>query len=365
MRLVNINFIDVEKHEYYVAKPIYSSGALLLRNDVKLTTSFIDQLKAKDINNIYVKDELSEGIEINELIGHDELREARDNVKSQFESVKQGKDFNRAMNMVNNTVGDLLDIMVTNKDVGFNISNLRSMDDYLYEHCVNVSISCMYMAVLMNYNKKDIMDIGVGGMLHDIGKIFIDNSILDKPDKLNDEEMKEMQKHPELGYRLIADNHGNNISSTSKQVIFQHHERWDGKGYPNGLMGPKIYKMARICAIADVFDALTGNKIYKQSIPTYQAAEYMYSLSEKYFDPYMVKVFLSKVVKFKEGSLVELSDSTKGIVYSQNNQVLDRPIIKILVEKNGKMLGNRNRYIDLMEDKTVFIKGLLQGDLKH
>lgn len=363
MRLVNINFIDVEKHEYYIAKPIYASGTLLLRNDVKLTQNFLDQLRAKEINNIYVKDELSEGIEINELIGHEQLREARDNVKSQFESVKQGKDFNMSMNMVNNTVKDLLDIMISNRDVGFNISNLRSMDDYLYEHSVNVSISCMYMAVLMNYNKKDIMDIGVGGMLHDIGKIFIDDSILNKPEKLNDEEMKEMKKHPELGYRLIADNHGNNISSTSKQVILQHHERWDANGYPNGLMGPNIYKMARICAIADVFDALTGNKIYKQSIPTYQATEYMYSLSEKYFDPYMLKMFLSKIVKFKEGSLVELSDSTKGIVYAQNNEVLDRPIIKILVAKNKKLSGNE--YVDLMEEKTLFIKGLLQGDLKH
>lgn len=361
MRLVNVNYIDVEKYEYYVAKPIYSNGIVLLQQDVKLNLNYVKQLNSKEIQYIYVSDEISEGIEPNDTISTEKYREVKEVIKDQFNMVKKGKNIGLNMNMINNTVSELLDVITSKRDISHSINEIRMSDDYLYEHSLNVMVSCMYTGILMQYDKMKLHKLALGALLHDVGKVFIDSEILNKPGKLTPEERIEIEKHPEVGYRYVSDNYGSEVSSLSKQIILQHHEKWNGKGYPNQLSGDCIYGMARICSVADVFDALTSDRVYREKMPIYKASEYIYSMGNNDFDFEIVKLFLSRIVKFKEGAIVKLSDGCKGIVYNQNKHMLDRPIVKLLVDKNGKNVTYKNIFIDLIEEKTLFIEKQLEN----
>ncbi|MEJ8554769.1 HD-GYP domain-containing protein [Tepidibacter sp. Z1-5] len=361
VRLVNVNYIDVEKYEYYVAKSIYSNGIVLLQENVKLNLNYIKQLDSKNIQYIYISDEISEGIEPNDTISIEKYREVKEVIKDQFNMAKKGKNIGLNMNIINNTISELLDTITSKRDISYSINEIRMSDDYLYEHSLNVMVSCLYTGILMQYDKMKLQKLALGAILHDIGKVFVDSDILNKPGKLTSEERVEIEKHPELGYRYVSDNYGNEISALSKQIILQHHEKWNGKGYPNQLSGDLIYEMARICSVADVFDALTADRVYRKKIPIYKASEYIYSLGYNDFDFDIVKLFLSRIVKFKQGSIVKLSDGAKGIVYDQNKHMLDRPIIKLLVNKNGKNMAHKNIFIDLIEEKTLFIEKQLEN----
>ncbi len=356
MRLINVNYIDCEKYEYYIGRPIYTEGILLLKEGVKVTEGYIKQLLSKGIHYIYVVDEISEGIEVNEVIPMEKYAEVKEVIKDQFNTIKKGKNIGLNMVMINNTISELLDLLTANRDISFSVNELRKVDDYLYEHSLNVAISCLYTGILLKYDKMKLHKLALGALLHDIGKVFIDQNILNKPGKLTAEERKEVEKHPELGYRYITDHYGDEIAPSSKQIILQHHEKWNGSGYPNQLVGEGIYAFARICAISDVFDALTANRPYKKAMPIYLASEYIYSLAYNEFDFDIVKVFLSRIVKFKEGSIVKLSDGSKAIVYSENKQLLDRPIIKLLISKEGRYIAHKNIFVDLLEEKTLFIE---------
>lgn len=361
MRLVNINYIDVEKYEYYVAKPIYSNGTVLLQDNVKLNHNYIKQLDSKNIQYIHVSDEISEGIEPNDTISTEKYREVKEVIKDQFNMTTKGKNIGLNMNIINNTISELLDIITSKRDVSYSINEIRMSDDYLYEHSLNVMVSCLYTGILMQYDKIKLHKLALGALLHDIGKVFIDPEILNKPGKLTPEERVEIEKHPEVGYRYVSDNYRSEISALSKQIILQHHEKWNGKGYPNQLGGDSIYGMARICSVADVFDALTTDRVYRKKMPIYKASEYIYSLGHNDFDFDIVRLFLSRIVKFKEGSIVKLSRGYKGIVYNQNKHMLDRPVIKLLVDKNGKNVTHKNMFIDLIEEKTLFIEKELEN----
>ncbi|WP_099188913.1 HD-GYP domain-containing protein [Tepidibacter mesophilus] len=361
MRLVNVNYIDVEKYEYYVAKPIYSNGIVLLQENVKLNINYITQLNSKNIQYIYINDEISEGIDPSDTISLEKYREVKEVIKDQFNMAKKGKDIGLNMNMINNTISELLDVITSKRDISYSINEIRMVDDYLYEHSLNVMVSCLYTGILMQYDRIKLQKLALGALLHDIGKVFVDTEILNKPGKLTFEERIEIEKHPELGYRYLSDNYGNEISSMSKQIILQHHEKWNGKGYPNQLGGDSIYELARICSVADVFDALTSDRPYRKKMPIYKASEYIYSLGHNDFDFDIVKLFLSRIVKFKEGSIVKLSDSSKGIVYNQNKHMLDRPILRLVVDKNGKNVNHKNIFIDLIEENTLFIEKQLEN----
>jgi len=164
------------------------------------------------------------------------------------------------------------------------------------EHSKRVSMFSEEIGIAYNLSKDEIKNLKVAGELHDIGKIAVDDSILNKIEKLTEEEWKEIKKHPETGFRIISTtNEYINISET----ICTHHERWDGKGYPNGLKGEEIPLEARIVAIADAYDAMTSQRPYREPLSREEAAEELKRNAGTQFDPAIVKVFLEKVLDVK------------------------------------------------------------------
>jgi len=158
------------------------------------------------------------------------------------------------------------------------------------EHAVRLETYCMAMAEKLNLSSEDKNELSLLAILHDIGKVGVNIETLNKPGPLNDDEWKEMMRHPEIGYR-IAQNTPE--LSTVSEYILSHHERWDGTGYPRGLKGTEIPLLCRILAVADAYDAMTNNRSYRKALDCQTAMDEIGRCSGTQFDPFIVTIFLS------------------------------------------------------------------------
>ncbi len=159
------------------------------------------------------------------------------------------------------------------------------------EHSKRVSAYCERLAQALGFNEKDAHEMVTAGLLHDIGKIAIAEYLLNKPGKLSQDEMEEVRRHPEIGYRILSS--VNDVAEIAEFVLF-HHEKWDGTGYPKGLKGEDIPIQARIIAIADSFDAMTSERSYKSSMTQDEAVLELVRNAGQQFDPEMTDVLLIK-----------------------------------------------------------------------
>jgi|GEM_PF-1731249 len=164
-------------------------------------------------------------------------------------------------------------------------------------HSKRVSAITRLIAEKMNFSSYEIKKIQVAGLMHDIGKIAIDEAVLNKVGALDDQEWLQIKKHPETGFRILS------TSADTLDVahaVLGHHERWDGKGYPQGLKGEEIPLMARIIGIADVFDAMTAERTYRKAVPIRQAIEEIQACSGSQFDPYLVDIFVEVMREYDD-----------------------------------------------------------------
>ncbi|SCZ81623.1 HD-GYP domain-containing protein [Pseudobutyrivibrio xylanivorans] len=228
------------------------------------------------------------------------------------------------------------------KELSINLSKLKVCDEYTYKHSVDVGTMAAIVAKTLGESKEFIRDIAVAGLLHDIGKERIPTEIINKPAKLTSEEFMTMKKHPVHGYHILMDS--KNITEEMRKGILNHHENIDGSGYPRGLKGDEIGKMAQIISIVDVYDALVTERSYKAAKTPAQAIEIMFTMSNKFNMEYF-KAFLSVVNVYPNGSTVNLSTGDKAIVLSQNRAYPLRPIVKTLIEKKIIDLATNHSYL--------------------
>ncbi|HNU81007.1 MAG TPA: diguanylate cyclase, partial [Bacillota bacterium] len=161
------------------------------------------------------------------------------------------------------------------------------------QHSKRVSSLCEATGAAMGMDEAALKELRTLGLLHDIGKIAIDNSILNKSDQLTKEEWNEIRRHPEIGYRILS---SVNDMAELAEFILAHHERWDGKGYPKGIKGTDIPLQARITAVADAYDAMTSKRAYRDPLPESAAVDELEKNAGTQFDPEIVRVFINKVI---------------------------------------------------------------------
>jgi HD-GYP domain-containing protein (c-di-GMP phosphodiesterase class II) len=190
----------------------------------------------------------------------------------------------------------------------------------------------------------------MGGMLHDVGKTLIPEEIINKPAKLTEHEYEIIKNHPELGFNYLQQI--DSVSPLSRIVVYSHHERVDGSGYPRGLKGDKIHEFARVAAIADVFDALTSDRVYRDKWPTYKAAEYIMNHTEQLFDYQLVKKFLPQVSFYPNGSEIILSTGYRAVVRAQNVGFPTRPVLRLIEDDESNELAEE---LDLLKHMNIVI----------
>jgi diguanylate cyclase (GGDEF)-like protein/putative nucleotidyltransferase with HDIG domain len=182
---------------------------------------------------------------------------------------------------------------VRSKTIDLVLNTLYKKSNREQLHSVNVSEICEAIATKMGISKHDVYQIKIAGLMHDIGKIEIDAKILNKPEKLNKEEWEQMQRHPEIGYRILSS--VNEFSGIADDIL-EHQERWDGKGYPRGLKGEESSLHARIIALADAYDAMTSDRTYGKAISEEEAIKEMRRCAGTQFDPDITRLFIEKVL---------------------------------------------------------------------
>ena len=186
---------------------------------------------------------------------------------------------------------------IRNKTIDIIMNTLYEKSNREMQHSKRVSKICEKIAICMNFDKDSVNQIRIAGLMHDIGKMGIDEKILNKPQELSSDEWKEMRRHPEIGYRILSSS--NDFSEISEYVL-KHHERWDGKGYPGGFRGEEISLQSRIIAVADSYDAMTSDRPYRKGLSVEEAVKEINRCSGTQFDPYIVEIFTEKVLKKKK-----------------------------------------------------------------
>lgn len=269
-----------------------------------------------------------------------------------FEYGREGKmpDVAEASKAVETMVDGVL------KDAGIllQLALIKSHDNYTVNHCVNVAIFSILLGTYLKWSKNDLIQLGIGALLHDIGKARIPRSILKKPGILNEHEFAVVKLHPDFGLELVAKEPG--ISDLVRSIIVQHHERCDGKGYPRGLKGNEICEAAKIVAIADVYDALTTNRVYRDAMLPHEAIEIiMVNSTDGHLEIDFVKTFLHNIAIYPVGSVVELTNGLTGRVIDFPPQLPMRPNIKL--EK--KVAGMET--FALSKHPTVFINRIYKN----
>ncbi len=327
-----------------IARTIHSlDGIILLSAGSELTEEIIHQLKHYNITEIYIEDEISNGIPVSDVVREEIVLDVKAKIKNIMTtpSMKISIENQKIMEMVDK----LLDSILENDFIIVNLTDIRSLDDYTYSHSVNVCILSLITGIAMGIKGENLRELGVGALLHDIGKIMIDDQILQKPTNLTINEFDEVKKHTVYGYEILKNL--SDVNSTAHIIALSHHERKDGSGYPYNLKNNEIPMPARIVAIADVYDALTTNRIYRKRMLPHEVVDYMCSLSNKHFDKTVLDAFISHIANYPVGTAVQLNSGEKGLVAKYNKSFPNRPVIRVVIDETGKMLV-KPKEIDLL-----------------
>ncbi len=325
-----------------LAQPIYNErGNILIQRDMHLTSTMIKRLINQGITYVYIKDETSSSVEVESAIPNKLRVEATAIIKNTFDALKGNSLTEKSYILENRgeqlsaVVKDIVGEMKNSDEAVSLLTDILISDDYTFQHSLNVTIYSLAIGTKLKLSEKELADLGVGAMMHDIGKIFIDKDILQKADRLTDEEFIVMKSHTQLGFDFIRKM--TDLPAVIAHCAYQHHERLDGSGYPRGIAGNEIHKYAKIIGIADVFDAITSNRVYREAMLPHIGLEILYAGAVSIFDKDMVEAFKSSIVAYPNGLTIELNDHRIGIVVKQNNHICDRPIIEIIDEGNGKL----------------------------
>jgi HD-GYP domain-containing protein (c-di-GMP phosphodiesterase class II) len=343
-------------------------GVPLLRAGVTLTPRYRELLLRAGISAIYVEDEVSDGIAVEPIIDDATRAVATRAVSGAFTTARDALTRGRrlapeAVQELQDVVQRILEQIESSGGAALALADLSSADGYTFQHSIDVTalgllIGLRYFSdtgwtdfrgeVRFDELEDRLSILGLGLLLHDIGKLAIPLGILNKPGKLTPEEWEIMKTHPRAGVDILD---GSRWSPLVKAVVLRHHERWNGSGYPDGKAGNEIHQMARIAAVADVYDAITSERLYAPARPAHVGVRAIIEGKGSLFEPDVVEAFLRVVAPYPAGTEVELIDGRTGIVASVPDEALDRPVVRLVGPD-----GTAQEEVSLLHDQSLAIK---------
>lgn len=245
-------------------------------------------------------------------------------VTSMFQEVRMGNALN--VSGAAPLVDEINDSITRNPEAFLNLARLKTKDDYTYLHSVAVCALMIALGKHLGLNDTELKDAGLAGLLHDVGKMMIPDDVLNKPGKLSDEEFEIVKQHPRKGWELLKG--APKITAVALDVCLHHHERVDGKGYPERISGDQLSLYARMGAICDVYDALTSNRCYKNGWEPADTIRKMAEWKDGHFDERIFQAFVKTIGIYPSGALVKLKSGRLAIVIEQTEKSLLTPIVK-------------------------------------
>jgi HD-GYP domain-containing protein (c-di-GMP phosphodiesterase class II) len=348
-------------------------GLPLLRAGIRVSESYQQSLLRAGIASVWIDDGLSHGIEPLEVLEETTRQQAAVAIRDAFEdaqlSLTQGTTLPATAAHEMRGVAELIVSDISrNVHSALALNDLANADGYTLKHSLAVTTLGLSLGirVLRKYGWVDAQNhqrfdgitdrlaaLGVGLLLHDIGKLAVPAEILQKPERLTDEEWQTMREHPTLGVQILKKADG--ISPLARAVVRSHHERWNGTGYPDGQARDTIHQFARIAAVADVFDALTSERHYRRPMPMREAYDYIIGRAGRDFDPHVVEIFKSCVSPYPPGSRVVLSDGSCGLVKDVKQGAVTTPIVRIIMDASHKRVEPHE--IDLSRAPNLTVVG--------
>lgn len=358
MRLVPVLMVQEGMR---IGKKIYSDdGVVLLAEGVELTATLIRRLKELDIGYIYIEDHLTEGIHIPEMLHEETRRNALSNIRINFQRLSETSRITRGYHHLgkyfSKVMESILDDVSSQEESMIMLMDMNTTDHYLYKHSLNVCVYTLVLGIANGYTKEQLMVLGLGSLLHDIGKTQIPQKVLFKPQKLDVEEYRLMQSHTQIGYRILKDEP--NIPLLAAHCAFQHHERLNGTGYPRGIKGDDIHEYAQWVALADSYDAMTSHRIYRPAMLPHQAAEVLYAGAGTLYEQRKLELFRDRVAIYPPGLSVKLSTGETGVVSRIHASTPHRPVVRVMSDPEGETLKVPNE-MDLARTLSVVITGVL------
>lgn len=320
-----------------LARPLLDEqGNILLKEDNTLSTHVYNRIQTMEIQGLYIDDEISEGIMVQDLIDPVEKRIAMKHLMN--------GDLKKVLSFTNMVVDELK----RKKMQQVNVIDIKNTKNYTYKHCVSCCVYATVVGVAMGLPEEQLKNLAVAAIYHDIGKFELPEAILHKKGKLTDEEMAIIKTHPKKSYDKLTEIP--EISSVSRNAVLYHHENIDGSGY-YGIKEEQQTIVTRILRLVDTYDALTSVRKYREAYSPSEAIEYIMGNAGTLFDKDVVAAFISKFPLYPVGTTVRLSNNEQGIIFSNEINNI-RPVIRLLGD---------GRLIDLSTDisyRNVIIIGL-------
>ena len=330
-------------------------GVPLLRAGAAISDRYRQALLDAGIHGVYVDDAHGRGIQVTQALSESTRRDATKALLRAFNEAPTLIADNRTLS--DTAVGELAAVaarisadIADADDAVLALSDLAAADRYTLQHSIDVTaigvlIARRHFRVLgrpasggrrrHDSIEQYLVKLGVGLLLHDIGKLAVPAAILNKPGPLTDEEMAIVRTHPLVGIQLLP---GEVIGPLAKSVVRSHHERWNGSGYPTGLAGTDVSEFARIAAVADVFDAITSERPYARAAPPHVGVRAILEGAGTSFDATIVESFRKVVAPYPPGSDIVLADGRRGIVVSVPTDDLDRPLVRVTFDPSDKQI---------------------------
>lgn len=248
----------------------------------------------------------------------------RERVAHGIQYIYSNADTENLSEATNSITNDLLDAIDSNDAIAIDINELKTSDEYTFKHSVDVATISMILAKQQGLPRQDIYQIGVAGLLHDVGKTRVPLEILNKPGRLDEKEFEVMKQHSVYGYRMVKDKP--NFNESISLAVLQHHEKINGLGYPMGVNEKQITPYAKILSVADIYDALVTERPYKQAFSQRDAVEMIMSMTHE-LDMCAMRSFLESMILYPVDSVVDLSNGEKAKVVRNSPHYILRPTV--------------------------------------
>lgn len=346
-----------------VGHAIYNSrGEILINSNVILDKKYIKNLLKLGIPALYIINESLPELYVEDIIDERSRVAAVKLARSILKRPSSDKSpLDKAiLNEAKTTISDIIEQLLVNPSLMVNMVDIRSIDDYLFSHSVNVCVLSLITGISLGYDKGKLMNLGMGALMHDMGKTMIPPQILNKPGSLNNDEFEVVKRHPEYGYTILA-NSEPQIRRISAIIAAQHHERYNGEGYPNGLRRGGIHEYSQIVGIADVYDAMTADRVYRKAHLPNEAYEMIAGSGDFFFDYDLVRAFLFNIAAYPAGTVVQLNSNETALVVETPRGFSLYPKIKIIYDAAGNKL-EVPLDMDMSKQTTRTIVRVLEND---
>ncbi|MGC8778543.1 MAG: HD-GYP domain-containing protein [Candidatus Caldatribacteriaceae bacterium] len=326
VRIKKIPIAQFEPGQVLTFTLLDEKGQMLLGKGKQVTLPFLEKLKTRGQEYVFIEVlEEVETIAAKEDVSFETKQKTLDDLQETLTSLSRGKEV--PIQPLEQDVRKIIQEVKSHRELVIPIIQLKKHDDFTFTHSLNVSILATFIGKFLGLGEEEIRILGLGALLHDLGKLNVPSEILNKPQPLTQEEYAIIQQHPVIARKILDEQ--TRLAGNTKSVALEHHEKLDGSGYPRRLWGNDISFLAQITAVADIYEALTSDRPYRKALPVFEVVEYLMGNAGYKLNDRVIGIFVNHISPYQVGDVVRLSNGEEAVVTRLNPIFPFRPFVRI------------------------------------